>query len=164
MGCGLLFLITLGNTIITNSVLTRTNSKLASEHAAGKIDCLANFEVCCGVNVFFDPEDMECIDVKPVHQLTIENTEISYGMCLSRALTSRHFTLVLAWLNLDFGLEVCFSSQLDMFWKTLLQFLFPLYIWVLLIVIIVASRYSTTAAKLSGRNTVPILATLFPLS
>ena len=51
-----------------------------------------------------------------------------------------------------------------MFWKSLLQFAFPLYIWLLVAGIIVLSRYSTVAARLSGRNAVPVLATLFLLS
>ena len=77
---------------------------------------------------------------------------------------SKHFTIIIAWLNLDLGIEVCFSSHLDMFWKSLLQFAFPLYIWLLVAGIIVLSRYSTLAARLSGRNAVPVLATLFLLS
>ena len=77
---------------------------------------------------------------------------------------SKHFAIIIAWLNLDLGIEVCFSSHLDMFWKSLLQYAFPLYIWLLVAAIIVLSRYSTVAARLSGRNTVPVLATLFLLS
>ena len=77
---------------------------------------------------------------------------------------SKHFTIIIAWLNLDLGIEVCFSSHLDMFWKSLLQFAFPLYIWLLVAGIIVLSRYSTVAARMSGRNAVPVLATLFLLS
>ena len=41
---------------------------------------------------------------------------------------------------------------------------FPLYIWVMVIIIIVSSHYSTIASKLSGRNAVQVLATLFLLS
>ena len=77
---------------------------------------------------------------------------------------SKHFTIIIAWLNLDLGIEVCFTNHLDMFWKSLLQFAFPLYIWLLVAGIIVLSRYSTVAARLSGRNAVPVLATLFLLS
>ena len=77
---------------------------------------------------------------------------------------SKHYRIIIAWLNLDLGIEVCFSRHLDMFWKSLLQFAFPLYIWLLVTGIIVLSRYSTVAARLSGRNAVPVLATLFLLS
>ena len=73
-------------------------------------------------------------------------------------------SVFIAWLNLDIGVEVCFYYGLDMFAKTLLQLAFPLYVWILVIIIIVSSHYSTRAAKLSGKNSVPVLATLFLLS
>ena len=77
---------------------------------------------------------------------------------------SKYFMILSAWLNLDLGIETCFYSHFDMFWKVLLQFAFPLYIWLLVAGIILLSRYSTVAAKLSGSNSVPVLATLFLLS
>ena len=55
-------------------------------------------------------------------------------------------------------------NGLDAYVKTWLQFVFPLYIWFLVITIIVLSHYYTLAARLSGRNAVPVLATLFLLS
>ena len=70
----------------------------------------------------------------------------------------------IAWVNLDFGIEVCFYNGMDAYAKTWLQFIFPLYIWFLAIAIIVSSHYYTMAAKLSGRNSVQVLATLFLLS
>ena len=70
----------------------------------------------------------------------------------------------IAWINLDLGIETCFYNGLDAYVKTWLQFVFPLYIWFLVITIIVLSHYSTNAARLSGRNAVPVLATLFLLS
>ena len=75
-----------------------------------------------------------------------------------------YFSTFIAWLNLDLGIETCFYSGLDAYAKTWLQFLFPVYIWIIVVLIIVSSRYSTTAAKLSGRNAVQVLATLFLLS
>ena len=44
----------------------------------------------------------------------------------------------------------CFFGHLDMFWKVLLLFAFPIYIWLLVAGIILLSRYSTVAARLSG--------------
>ena len=79
--------------------------------------------------------------------------------------TSNEFlSIFIAWLNLDLGIETCFYSGLDAYVKTWLQFLFPVYIWIIVVLIIVSSHYSTTAAKLSGRNAVQLLATLFLLS
>ena len=73
-------------------------------------------------------------------------------------------SIFIAWLNLDLGIETCFYSGLDAYAKTWLQFLFPAYIWIIVVLIIISSHYSTTAAKLSGRNAVQVLATLFLLS
>ena len=70
----------------------------------------------------------------------------------------------IAWINLDLGIEACFYNGLDAYVKTWLQFVFPLFIWFLVITIIVLSHYYTLAATLSGRNTVPVLATLFLIS
>ena len=36
----------------------------------------------------------------------------------------------IAWLNLDFGIEMCFIKELDAFGKCLLQYVFPIYIWI----------------------------------
>ena len=74
------------------------------------------------------------------------------------------FSTFIAWLNLDLGIEVCFFNGLDAYGRVWLQFLFPAYIWILVGVMIVTSRYSTRIAKLTGSNAVPVLATLFLLS
>ncbi len=74
------------------------------------------------------------------------------------------FTTFVAWLNLDLGIETCFIQGLDMYWKTWLQFLFPLYIWSLAGLIILACHYSDKATKVFGNNSVHVLATLVLLS
>ena len=75
-----------------------------------------------------------------------------------------YFQIFIAWLNLDFGIESCFVVDLNAFWKTWLQFLFPLYIWFIAGMIIIACRYSTSLTNLIGDRAVPLLATLFLLS
>ena len=70
----------------------------------------------------------------------------------------------IAWVNLDLGLEACFYNGMNAYTRTWLQFIFPVYIWLIVIAIIVSSHYSTKAAKLCGRNSVQVLATLFLLS
>ena len=77
---------------------------------------------------------------------------------------NRLFAVLIAWLNLDFGIETCFSSGLDMYTKTWLQFVFPFYIWGLVLVIILMCRYSHKATRFFGNNTVQVLCTLFILS
>ena len=76
----------------------------------------------------------------------------------------RVFAVFIAWLNLDFGIETCFSRGLDMYTKTWLQFVFPLYIWTLVGGIILVCRFSVRATRFFGNNTVQVLATLFLLS
>ena len=78
--------------------------------------------------------------------------------------TNSFLSWFIAWINLDLGIETCFYNGLDACVKTWLQFVFPLYIWFLVIAIIVLSHYYTLAARLSGRNAVQVLATLFLIS
>ena len=72
--------------------------------------------------------------------------------------------VIIAWLNLDVGIEMCYFDDMNAYTKAWLQPIFPLYIWTLVTVIIVSSHYSIRAAKLCGRNAVSVLATLFLLS
>ena len=73
-------------------------------------------------------------------------------------------TQFISWCNLDMGFEYCFIDGLDGYVKTWLQFVFPLYVWALVIVIIVGCRYSGRLSRLCGRNAVPVLATLILMS
>ena len=70
----------------------------------------------------------------------------------------------IAWLNLDLGIETCFYEGMDAYAKAWLQFVFPIYIWLIAGLIILLSRRYAIAARLSGRNAVKVLATLFFLS
>ena len=76
----------------------------------------------------------------------------------------RAITQFISWCNLDLGFEYCFIDGLDGYVKTWLQFVFPLYVWFLVVVIIVACRYSGRLSRLCGRNAVPVLATLILMS
>ena len=76
----------------------------------------------------------------------------------------RFFYVFLAWINLDFGIETCFVKGLTAFWKTWLQFLFPLYIWSIAGGIIFVAHRSKRMTKVFGNNSVDVLATLFLLS
>ena len=77
---------------------------------------------------------------------------------------SHILTTFIAWWNLDLGIETCFWNGLDAYGKVWLQLIFPVYIWTLIGAIIVLSDRYTTVARLSRRNAVPVLATLFLLS
>ena len=60
----------------------------------------------------------------------------------------------LAWVNLDFGIESCLYHGMDTYQNTWLQFLFPLYIWVLIGIVILSSRYSSWMTRKLGSNPV----------
>ena len=75
------------------------------------------------------------------------------------------FTVFIAWLNLDLGIETCLFEGMDAYSKTWLQFAFPLYIWLLVGLITFICNVSTTAARIIGStNPIAVLATLFLLS
>ena len=73
-------------------------------------------------------------------------------------------SVFIAWLNLDFGIETCFYDGMNAYSKTWLQFVFPIYIWLLVGLMIFISHYSQRFASLLGNNPVSVLATLILLS
>ena len=48
--------------------------------------------------------------------------------------------------------------------KTWIQFVFPGYVWFLVILIIILSQYSSKMVRLVGRQAIPVLATMILLS
>ena len=74
------------------------------------------------------------------------------------------FSVFIAWLNLDFGVKTCFYDGMDAYSKTWLQFVFPVYIWLLVGLMILVSHFSRRFSKLLGENPVSVLATLILLS
>ena len=74
------------------------------------------------------------------------------------------FKTFIAWLNLDFGIETCFVNNLNAFWKSWLQFIFPFYLWSIAGLMVVSARYSTRLTTVFGNRAVPVLATLILLS
>ena len=77
---------------------------------------------------------------------------------------TKFLSIFIAWLNLDLGIQTCFFVGMDAYSKTWLQFLFPVYVWIMVGAMIYGSRYSPTVFRLIGSNAVPVLATLFLLS
>ena len=71
---------------------------------------------------------------------------------------------VVSWINLDFGFEVCFYNGMDSYAKQWLQFAFPLYLWIIIIIIIQLCRRYGKISRLMGSHAVPVLSTLFLLS
>ena len=67
----------------------------------------------------------------------------------------------LSWFSLDLGVETCFANGLDSYAKAWLQFLFPIYIFTIILVIIIISQYSKKFSNIiGGCNPIATLATL----
>ena len=69
----------------------------------------------------------------------------------------------ISWLNFDLGIQTCFYKGMDSYVKVWLQFAFPFYIWLIIVVMIILAKY-TKFYKVIGNNAVPVLATLVLLS
>ena len=67
-------------------------------------------------------------------------------------------------LNLEFGFPVCLFDGLNEIIKGILSIVFPLYIWMVSIGFIYASRYSNKISKLTSKSAVPVLATLIHIT
>ncbi|XP_064390017.1 uncharacterized protein LOC135337926 [Halichondria panicea] len=74
-------------------------------------------------------------------------------------------TVFISWVNLDLGIETCFYDGMNAQGKVLLQLVFPTYLFLLMLFIILLSKYFDSFAKLlSNRNPVAALGTLVLLS
>ena len=74
-------------------------------------------------------------------------------------------TVFISWLNLELGIDVCYINGMDTYVKIWLQLAFPIYIILLVLLLIIISRYSTRFSELiSKRNPVATLATLILIS
>ena len=72
--------------------------------------------------------------------------------------------LFISIVNLDLGFELCFYDGMNQIAKTGLQFVFPVYLWPLIIVIVYLSRWSHRFQVRVSRTSVPVFATLILLS
>ena len=89
------------------------------------------------------------------------NEDILFKYDPSKPYVLRQF---ISFINLDFGLPSCFYNGMSPYVKAWLQFVFPLYIWFIMIVIMLLSRQFTKLSKLIGNNVVKVFATLLLLS
>jgi len=67
-------------------------------------------------------------------------------------------------INLDLGFEICFYDGMSQLAKTGLQFVFPVYLWLLMLVIIFIAKRYFCDQKISSYSALPVLATLTLLS
>ena len=74
-------------------------------------------------------------------------------------------TVLISWLNLEFGLDACFFKGMDIYWKTWLQIALPAYVIFLVAMVFIISERSMKFAHLIGkRNPIATLTTLILLS
>ena len=74
---------------------------------------------------------------------------------------------IISWLNLDIGFEICFFDGMKALDRAALHFVFPLYLYFLMLVIIGISKVSQKFADRFNRNgysTTKLFATLFVMS
>ncbi len=69
----------------------------------------------------------------------------------------------LAWLNLDLGISTCLYEGMDGYVETWLQLVFPVYLWVIILVVVLLYN-KFRANSLGGNNSVRVLATILLLS
>ncbi len=67
-------------------------------------------------------------------------------------------------INFNIGYPVCLYNNMTDTVKTALQFLFPVYIWILIIITVMISRFSTTVSNCIAGNSVQVLVTVCHLS
>ena len=75
------------------------------------------------------------------------------------------YTVFLNWLNLDIGIDTCYFNGMDAYDRAWLQFVFPFYMIVILLAMVLIIKHSSKVARLIGKgNPVATLATIFLLS
>ena len=73
--------------------------------------------------------------------------------------------VIIAWLNLEPGINICFFNGMDTYWKTWLQLAFPAYVIFLVALVILISERSKRFSTLIGKkDPVATLATLLLFS
>ena len=77
---------------------------------------------------------------------------------------SNVFVILTSWTNLDFGLNVCFYHGLTPYAKVWLQFIFPIYLYIIEVIINFTSYKSSRLARITGaRNRLKVMSTIFLL-
>ena len=92
-------------------------------------------------------------------------TEVSLRDSLTESHMYGHFlNITFSLLNLNLGFGICFFKGMTALYKTALHFVFPVYLWLIVVVLVLLSRFSTRIANLTSYSSVQVLATLFYMS
>ena len=95
----------------------------------------------------------------------VNMTEVS----LRTAILHQHtygflLNIIFSLLNLELGFSVCLYNGLNALIKTALQFIFPVYLWLIVLMLVIISKRSSYVANLTVHSSIQVLATLFYLS
>lgn len=77
---------------------------------------------------------------------------------------NRFLTIFLSLLNLGLGFPVCFYDGMKEMWKVILNLLFPLYLFVIVVLIIILCRFSSKVSNKFSRSSIQVLTTVVYLS
>ena len=72
--------------------------------------------------------------------------------------------IIFSLLNLELGFSVCLYNGLNAVIKTALQFIFPVYLWFIVLLLVIISKRSGFFANLTTHSSIQVMATLFYLS
>ena len=89
-----------------------------------------------------------------VLDLSMDSTKLNMGP----------LRIIISLLNLNLGLPLCLYDGMTTAEKAGLQFVFPVYLWSIVVGLIIAARYSTRLSNVISQSSVQVLATLFYLS
>ena len=108
-----------------------------------------------------------------IFNLTITNSNISSIILYANIVGMnnlvffpQHHSVVfvlISLLNMNLGIETCFYNNMNGYDKSWLQLVFPSYLFALVILLVIASRYSIRVQRLTARRVLPVLATLLLL-
>ncbi len=73
-------------------------------------------------------------------------------------------SVFIAWMNMDLGIDLCLFDGMNSVYKTILQFAFPIYIWLLVILVIFMANRNKLIANIVSERAVQVLATLLLFS
>ena len=99
-----------------------------------------------------------------INSLIFYANVIAMSRIMSTLKETSYLYTFLAWLNLDLGIGTCLFDGMDGYTATWLQFVFPVYLWMIILVIVLFYRKFPRLAHRRQDNAVKVLATLFLLS
>ena len=100
-----------------------------------------------------------------IHGLIFYANIVAANRTIFSSSLNNFLTVFVSWVSLDLGIETCFYDGMNSQAKVLLQLVFPAYLFLLMFLIIILSKYFDSFAKLlSNRNPVAALGTLVLLS